>query len=69
MSDLTNQERAEIARLLREFQILLQSSIECAVRPGSVEAYDAMDVAQLQKDRLDWITAERCIRTMKAERR
>jgi hypothetical protein len=56
--NITRREVGALVRLLRTLQVYLESSIHCAVLPGTGEVNEASDADQLQQDRLDWRAAE-----------
>jgi hypothetical protein len=53
-----------IAKLLREFQIHLESAIETACLSGESQAFEAIDEPHVRADRATFKRAERLIRTL-----
>jgi hypothetical protein len=59
---LSRKDARQAASLLREFQIHLESAIECSLAPGGKEPFDPADAPQVAIDRLKFKTLERLIR-------
>lgn len=59
---LTRSDAREVARLLRELQLHLESAIESSIAPGETEAFAAIDAPHVATDRVKFKSAERQIR-------
>ena len=60
--NLARKDAREAAKLLREFQLFLESAIESAIAPGETEAFSAIDSPNVASDRLKFKRAEGIIR-------